>query len=174
MIVKLELMEDLYLEELRDLYDAEKQLLRALPEMAGAASAEELRSALEEHAHETESQVNRLEQVFGDLGEPSQGRKCKAMAGLIEEAKDFIEEEAEPEIKDAGLITNVQKIEHYKIAGYGSVCAHAKALGLEDQAELLHATLAEEEETDERLNLLAETINRDAVGDEITHTGDGE
>src|SRR4051794_11603998 len=104
MIMKLELMEDLYIEELRDLYDAEKQLLRALPEMANAASAEDLKSALEEHFHQTEGQVNRLEQVFGDLGESSRGKKCKAMKGLIEEAEEFIEEEAEPEIKDAGLI----------------------------------------------------------------------
>ncbi|MDB6110365.1 MAG: ferritin-like protein [Pedosphaera sp.] len=171
--MKLELMEDLYIEELKDLYDAEKQLLKALPEMAKAASAEELRQALESHVQQTEGQVNRLEQVFGDLGESGRGRRCKAMAGLIEEAQDFLEEDAEPEIKDAGLITNAQKIEHYEIAGYGSACAHAKLLGLADQVGLLDQTLAEEEETDEKLNLVAERINREAAEGEITSSADG-
>jgi ferritin-like metal-binding protein YciE len=169
--MKMELMEDLYIEELKDLLDAENQLLKALPELAKASSSKELRSMLKMHTEQTKGHVERLEQVMGKFGEPVKGRKCRAMSGLIEEAKEFLEEDAEPEVKDAALIMNAQKIEHYEIAGYGSACAHARILGLEDQAELLYKTLAEEEETDEKLNLVAEAINMDAAGREMAHTG---
>ncbi|MDB6121238.1 MAG: hypothetical protein JWQ71_231 [Pedosphaera sp.] len=169
--MKMELMEDLYIEELKDLFDAENQLLKALPEMAKSATSEELRSMLQLHTDQTKGHVERLEQVMGKFGERAKGRKCRAMTGLIEEANEFLEEDAEPEIKDAALITNAQKIEHYEIAGYGSACAHAKVLGFEDQAELLHKTLAEEEETDEKLNLVAEIINRDAAEGEVASSG---
>src|SRR4051794_11416666 len=161
-IMKLELMQDFYVEEIQDLYSAEKQILKALPEMAKAAASEDLRMAFEQHERETRAQKERLEQLFGKLGEPTKAKKCKAMAGLIAEAKEFLKEDAEPEVRDVGLITCAQKIEHYEIAGYGSAREHANVLGFQDQAELLQLTLAEEENTDEKLTLLAKGINVEA------------
>jgi ferritin-like metal-binding protein YciE len=168
--MKLELLEDFYVEELKDLYSAEKQILKALPEMAKAASSEELRLGFEQHERETRGQKERLEQLFGKLGEPAKPKKCKAMAGLIAEAKEFLAEDAEPEVRDVGLITCAQKIEHYEIAGYGSAREHANVLGFEDQAALLQQTLNEEENTDEKLTLLARSINVDAAEDEAVTT----
>jgi len=156
--MKLETLEDYYLKELRDLYDAEKQLLKALPRMAKAASHEELRSAFTEHAEQTQEQLDRLDEVLKNHGQNGRGRKCKAMMGLIDEGKDMMAERPNREIMDVGLITTAQKIEHYEIAGYGSMSTYAKMLGLRDDLKLLQQTLTEEKETDSRLTRLAKSV----------------
>src|SRR6476660_4815156 len=139
--MSLESLRDLYIEELRDLYNAENQLVKALPKMAKAASAPELRAAFEEHLAVTEGQVERLDQIFEKLGERATGKKCVAMEGLIEEGKELMKEEAEPSVLDAALISAAQKVEHYEIAGYGCVRTYAQRLGRDDDADLLQATL---------------------------------
>jgi ferritin-like metal-binding protein YciE len=161
--MKLELMEDFYIEELKDIFDAEKQLLKALPRMAEAASSPELREAFEMHLKETEEQITRLKQVFKRLEEPAKGKKCKAMAGLIKEAEEFLSEDAVPEIIDVGLITAAQKVEHYEIASYGCLATFAKLLGFAEDKELLGQTLQEEKATDGKLTMLAESLNLDAA-----------
>jgi ferritin-like metal-binding protein YciE len=142
-----------FLEELADIYDAEKQLLKALPKMAKAAENEELRAGFEEHLSQTEGHVNRLEQVFEAFGEKPKSKKCKAMKGLIEEGKDLIDEDQ----GDAALIAAAQKVEHYEIAAYGSLRTWAERMGEEDAAELLELTLGEEKATDQKLSQVAET-----------------
>ncbi|HEX6135663.1 MAG TPA: ferritin-like domain-containing protein [Longimicrobiales bacterium] len=159
----MESMQDLYLHELRDLYNAEKQILQALPKMAAKTSHTELRRAFEEHQAITEEQVRRLETIFGDLGQTPGGKKCKGMEGLIEEGNELLEEEADPDVRDAALIGAAQRVEHYEIAGYGTARTYARQLGFERHAELLQKTLDEEGRTDERLTELAENrINREA------------
>lgn len=166
--MKLETLQDLYVEELRDLYDAENQLLKALPKMAKAASSPELKSAFEEHLQITESQVNRLEQIFDKLGERPKGKKCPGMKGLIEEGKDLMSEDAEEDVMDAGLIAAAQKVEHYEIAGYGCVRTYAEQLGHTEEAELLRQTLEEEKEADHKLTELAtQCINLEAEEPEM-------
>ena len=156
--------EDLLLEELRDIYHAEKQLLKALPKMAKKAHSDKLRQAFEQHLEETNGQVERLEQVFELLDKPARGKRCEAMAGLIEEANEMIDEIKTPEVLDAALITAAQKVEHYEIASYGSVHALAEALGKSEAAKLLAETLKEEKAADEKLNKLAiSDINRSAL-----------
>lgn len=142
------------MDELRDVYDAEKQLLKALPKLAKAAEHEELREAFEEHLDQTQGHIERLEQAFEALGEQPRGKKCKAMAGLIEEGSDHIKEDA----GDAALIAAAQKVEHYEIAAYGSLRAWAELLEEEDAASLFEETLDEEKETDEKLTELATRI----------------
>jgi len=155
---------DMFLHELQDIYHAEKQLTRALPKMAKAASSDELRQAFEMHLEETKGQVDRLEQVFQLLDKRSRGKKCEAMEGLIEEAKEQMEEIEDPEVLDCALIVAAQKVEHYEIAGYGSLHALAKALGNDEVANLLGETLAEEKATDEKLNKLATgSVNKKAL-----------
>jgi len=145
-----------FVEELKDIYDAEKQLLKALPKMAKAAEHEELKEAFETHREETEEHVRRLEQVFKSIDQPAKGKKCKAMQGLVEEGQELIEEEE----GDAALICAAQKIEHYEIASYGSLESWAKLMGEQEAADILGETLGEEKATDEKLNSLAEdTIN---------------
>jgi ferritin-like metal-binding protein YciE len=156
--MKLNSLETLYVEELRDLYNAENQLLKALPKMARAASSPELKQAFEEHLDQTQEHVDRLEEIFDKLGQSPKGKKCKAMEGLIEEGSEILEEEGENSVIDAGIIAAAQKVEHYEIASYGTVCAFANMLGEEDAAELLQQTLDEEGETDKRLTELAEEI----------------
>ncbi len=151
-------LKELYIDELRDLYSAENQLTKALPKMAKAANSEELRTGFEEHLEQTKGHVNRLEQIFKELGEKPTGKKCKGMEGLIEEGKEMIEEQ-EGEALDAGLISAAQRVEHYEIAGYGCVRTYANLLGEDDAAELLDQTLDEEKETDQKLTALAEKIN---------------
>lgn len=141
------------IEELKDLYDAEKQLVKALPKMAKAAENEELKAAIESHLEETETHVERLEQAFEVLGETAKGKKCKAMAGLIEEAQDLIKEEE----GDAALICAAQKVEHYEIASYGALRAWAELLDESEAADLFQETLDEEKEADEKLTEIAET-----------------
>ena len=151
-------LHDLYVEELRDLYNAENQLLKALPKMAKAASDETLRAAFEEHLEVTRGQVDRLDRIFKKLGTKPTGKKCVAMEGLIKEGKEMMEEDAEPAVLDAALIAAAQKVEHYEIAGYGTVRTYARMLGYEEAADLLQETLDEEGETDPKLTDLAESV----------------
>jgi ferritin-like metal-binding protein YciE len=157
-IMKLDSLETLYVEELRDIYSAEGQLLKALPKMAKHASSPELKQAFEEHLGQTEEHVERLEEIFKQMDKKPTGKTCKAMKGLIEEGSEIMEEEGEESVLDAGLIAAAQKVEHYEIASYGTVRAFANMLGEEDAAELLQQTLDEEGETDKRLSELAEEI----------------
>ncbi len=161
----LDSLHDLYVEELRDLYNAEHQLLKALPKMAKAASHDDLKAAFTEHLEVTRGQIDRLDQIFAKLDEKATGKKCKAMEGLIAEAKELLEEDAEPNVLDAALIASAQRVEHYEMAGYGCVRTFANLLGYEEAAELLQETLDEEGEADKALTELAETIiNVEAVG----------
>ena len=156
--MKLNSLQTLYVDELRDLYNAENQLLKALPKMAKAASSPELQQAFEEHLNQTQEHVDRLEEIFDKLGQSPKGKKCKAMEGLIEEGSEILEEEGDPSVIDAGIIAAAQKVEHYEIASYGTVRAFANMLGEEDAAELLQQTLDEEGEADKHLTELAEEI----------------
>ena len=148
-------LENLLLDELRDLYSAEKQITKALPRMAKATSTEELRAAFEEHLTQTEGQIARLEQVFELMGHSARAKKCVAMEGLIEEAKEFLEEDMEPAVLDAALIAAAQKVEHYEIASYGTARTWAQEVGQQEAADLLQQTLNEESETDQKLSRLA-------------------
>src|SRR4051812_42126032 len=161
--MEMESLKELYVDELKDLYSAEKQLVKALPKMAKNASNPELKEAFTNHLQETEGHVERLEQIFEMLGERAGGKKCKGMEGLIEEAKELLEEDAAEEVLDAGLIAKAQHVEHYEMAGYGTVRTYARQLGLEDQAELLQETLDEEGKADELLTQIAESsVNAEA------------
>jgi len=155
-------LQELFVNELKDLYSAENLIIKALPKMAKAASSEELRSAFEEHLEQTRGHVQRLEQIFERLDESPKGKKCKGMEGLIEEGKELLEEDASPEVLDAGLICAAQKVEHYEMAGYGCVRTFAQLLGDDEAANLLQQTLNEEGETDKKLTQLAEHINVEA------------
>jgi Uncharacterized protein conserved in bacteria len=156
--MKLNTLEQLYVSELRDLYNAENQLLKALPKMGKGASADELRQAFETHLRETEGQVKRLEEIFKDLDESPKGKTCKAMKGLVEEGSEILEEDGEESVLDAGIIAAAQKVEHYEIASYGTVCAFAELLGEKEAVKLLQQTLDEESAANEKLNELAEGI----------------
>jgi ferritin-like metal-binding protein YciE len=156
-------LKDLFIEELRDIYHAEGQLVKALPKVAKTANNADLKAAIEQHLEETKGQVNRLERVFETIGEKARGKKCDGMAGLIDEAKEMMEEEAEPDVLDAGIIAGSQKIEHYEIATYGCLCTWAKQLELDEAAELLGQNLEEEKAADAKLTELAEShINAQA------------
>jgi len=162
--MSLDSLEKLFFEELKDIYHAEKQLTRALPRMAKAAESEELQQAFTTHLKETEGQIKRLEQVFKQVGQPVRGKRCKGMEGLIEEGKEMMEEEGEPQVLDAALISAAQKVEHYEIASYGCLRTYAELLGYSEAAQLLEQTLQEEEATDKKLNMLAEGgINESAA-----------
>jgi ferritin-like metal-binding protein YciE len=155
---------ELLVDELRDIYHAEKQLLKALPKMAKAAKAAKLRQAFEHHLDETNGQIERLEEAFEKLNVRASGKRCEAMAGLIEEAKEMMEEIKTPEVLDAALIVGAQKVEHYEIASYGSARELAEALGEQEVARLLDETLAEEKKADEKLNALAiSEVNKSAL-----------
>jgi ferritin-like metal-binding protein YciE len=156
--MNLDTLEQLYISELRDLYSAENQLLKALPKMAKAASSEELKDGFEKHLEQTKGHVRRLEQVFEALDENPKGKTCRAMKGLIEEGSEILKENGEESVLDAGIIVAAQKVEHYEIAGYGSARTFAHLLGQNKAAELLQATLDEESETNEILNKLAESV----------------
>jgi ferritin-like metal-binding protein YciE len=164
MMAKTTTMDELLLDELRDLYDAEKQLTKALPKMAKASSSEQLRAAFEEHLRQTEGHVERLEQIFEQLGQKASGKKCAAMNGLIKEGEDVASDTDDDSVRDAGLIAAAQKVEHYEISGYGSVRTHAHMLGHDQAVRLLQETLDEEKRTDQKLNTLAEgMINEQAM-----------
>jgi len=157
-------MQNLLIEELRDIYHAEKQLIRALPKLAKAASNDQLKQAFQQHLEETRGQVERLEQVFEKLDTRTRGKHCAAMEGLVEEAKEIMEQGLSPEVLDAALVAAAQKVEHYEIASYGSLVAYAQTCGLNEVADLLSQTLSEEKETDQKLNQLAiSEINKRAV-----------
>ncbi len=157
---------ELYIAELKDIYSAENQLVKALPKMAKASTSDELRSGFEEHLEQTKGHVERLEQIFEMLGESPKGKKCAGMEGLVEEGSEMIKEDFEGSVKDAGLIGAAQRVEHYEIAAYGTVRALAETLGETEHVSLLEETLEEEKETDEKLTELAKTINQEAEGDE--------
>ncbi len=162
--MELESLRALYVDELKDLYSAEGQILKALPRMIKAASSRPLRDALTEHERVTQKQVQRLERIFKDLDESPRGKKCHGMEGLLKEGKELISEKPEPEVLDAGLISKAQHVEHYEIAGYGTVRTWAQQLGYDQHAELLQQTLDEEGEADKTLTQLAETsINIEAA-----------
>jgi len=157
--MKIKSFEDLFHHELKDLYSAEKQLTKALPKMAKAATNEELKQAFEDHLQETEGQIERLDQIFQQLEIPTtRVQKCKAMEGLIEEGKEIMEEDLEPELLDAALICAAQRVEHYEIAAYGCARTFAQRLGFDDIVELLQATLDEEGNADKKLTEIAESI----------------
>jgi ferritin-like metal-binding protein YciE len=156
--MKLDTLQKLYTNELRDLYNAENQLLKALPKMAKAASSGELKEAFQKHLKQTKSHVERLEQVFEDIGEKPKGKTCRAMKGLIEEGSEILHEQGDESVIDAGIIVAAQKVEHYEIASYGSVRTFAHLLGKDKSAEVLQTTLDEESETNEILNKLAESV----------------
>ncbi len=164
--MRLDTLETLYISELRDLYSAENQLLKALPKMAKGASSPELKDAFEKHLEQTKGHVQRLERLFDQLDESPKGKTCQAMKGLIKEGSEILKENGEDSVLDAGLIVAAQKVEHYEIASYGSVCTFAGLLGKDEAAELLQTTLDEESETNEILNQLAESIvNPEAVSE---------
>jgi ferritin-like metal-binding protein YciE len=157
-------LDDLFLHMLKDVYHAEKQILRALPKMAKNAESDELRMAFETHREETAVQVERLEQVFELLGKRARGEPCEAIQGLIEEGKEIMEEAEVPDVMDAGLIAAAQAIEHYEIARYGTLKAWADQLGMKDAARLLDQTLQEEKKTDQLLSQLAVShLNQEAA-----------
>lgn len=167
--MKLDTLEKLYVDELRDIYNAENQLLKALPKMAKGASSSDLKNAFETHLRQTEMHVQRLEQIFAQLDESPKGKTCHAMKGLIEEGSETLKEDGEESVLDAGIIVAAQKVEHYEMAAYGSARTFARLLGQEKAAELLQTTLDEESETNESLNQLAENIvNPEAlIGSEL-------
>lgn len=155
----LETLHDLFVHELKDLYSAENQLIKALPKMSQAAQSPELKRAFDTHLRETKEQVRRLERVFKALGEKPGGKTCKAMEGLVEEGEELLEEDADPDVMDAALIVTAQKVEHYEIASYGSVCTFGRVLGYDQATEILKETMAEEERTDKLLTGIAEKLN---------------
>jgi ferritin-like metal-binding protein YciE len=156
--MKLESLRDLFLEQIQDLYDAEKHIVKALPKMEKAATATELKAAFKKHLKETETHVTRLEQVFELLGEKAKAKTCKAMQGIIAEGEATLKEDAEPEVLDAALIADAQRVEHYEIAGYGTLRAYAKLLQETACLKLIEATLKEEKATDEALTEIAESV----------------
>lgn len=160
---KLTSLRDLYIEELRDLYSAENQIVNGLPKMAEKASSPDLKTAYNEHLQQTRTQVQRLDQIFDRLGEKPTGKLCRGMNGILDEAKELMSENADASVMDAGLISQAQHVEHYEMAGYGSVIAYARMLGENDAVSLLETTLEEEKQTDAKLTrLAAQHVNRDA------------
>ena len=170
---KINTLHDVYVEQLRDLYSAETQLIKALPKMAKAAQDQTLKKGFEDHLEQTKVHAERLEEIFEGLDEKPTGKKCKAMAGLVEEGSEAISEDASPEAKDAMLIAAAQRVEHYEIAGYGTVKTYANLLGFADAAKTLEETLSEEVETDEKLTEAAEAINVEAQKGESEEVEDG-
>lgn len=158
-----ESLRELYVDELRDLYNAETQLVKALPKMAKASSTPELREAFEEHLRQTSEHVSRLEQIFDMLEEKPTGKKCLGMEGLVKEGAEMMKEDYDDDVKDAGIIGAAQRVEHYEIAGYGTVRTFAEILGEDEHVTLLEQTLEEEKQTDEKLTQLAEQINSEAA-----------
>lgn len=161
--IKLHDLKDLYLEQLRDLYSAETQLTEALPKMAEAAQTPELKQGFTDHLAQTQQQILRLESIFADLDEDPGGHTCKAMQGLVAEGSDMIKEKAVSAVKDAGLIAAGQRVEHYEIAGYGTVRTYAELLGFGQHADLLGTSEQEEKDTDQKLTQLSKQINVEAA-----------
>ena len=155
--MQLETLEDLYIHELKDLYSAEKQLIRALPKMAKAAGNQELSSGFTEHLEQTKEHAARIEKILSDHKQSTRGSKCKGMEGLILEGEELLKERPDPEVKDAGLISAAQRVEHYEIAGYGTALTYADMFGDREGAKLLKQTLDEEKETDQKLTKIAKS-----------------
>jgi ferritin-like metal-binding protein YciE len=155
-------LDELFLHEVKDLFDAEKQIVKALPKIIKAVETPELLNALEEHLTVTEKHVERLEEVFKLLEKPARGKKCAGMEGLLKEGSSLLEEEAEQPVLEAGLIGAAQKVEHYEICAYGTLIAFAQELGYEEIAELLEQSLEEEKEADEALSEISEQVNKAA------------
>jgi ferritin-like metal-binding protein YciE len=163
MASKMATLDDLYTDLLKDLYSAEKQLVKALPKMAKNAQAPDLQRAFQEHLRQTEGQVERIERIFADMEGSPRGKKCVGMEGLIEEGNELLQEDVEPDVLDAGLIAAAQKVEHYEIAGYGTARAWAERLGYDQAARLLKETLEEESMANEKLTRIAEShVNMEA------------
>ncbi len=157
-------LQDLYVSELRDLADAESQLIKALPKMAKKAENKELKEALQEHLEETKQQHRRIEQIFKRLEKGQSGKVCKAMRAIVEEGENMVEEAQEADVRDAAIIAAAQRVEHYEIAGYGTVATYAEMLGFSEDHDLLGETLSEEKEADEKLNKIAKgMVNREAA-----------
>jgi ferritin-like metal-binding protein YciE len=163
MAAKLATLEDLYTDLLKDLYSAEKQLVKALPKMAKNAQSPDLQKAFQEHLRQTEGQVERIERIFTEMGGSPRGKKCVGMEGLVEEGNELLQEDAKPDVLDAGLIAAAQKVEHYEIASYGTARAWAQRLGYDRAARLLQETLDEESMANEKLTRIAEShVNMEA------------
>ena len=160
--MKIDNLQKLYVEELRDLHSAERQIIQALPKMIKAASSPELKSALQEHLDITNQQLDRLNQIFDKLGKKGTGKKCKGMEGVIADGKEILEEDMAPEVLDAAIISAAQHVEHYEMAGYGTVRTYAGLLGETEAMKLLQMTLDEEGDADKKLTQLAERINVEA------------
>ena len=161
--MKLENLHSLLVEELQDLYSAENQIIEALPDMIEEASSPDLKNALQQHLEETRGQVRRLDQIFSQLPNVKKdGKTCKGMKGILKDGQDLLDTDAEPEVLDAGMIAGAQRVEHYEIAGYGTVRTYAQLLGRNDWAQLLEQTLNEEKQADQKLNQLASRINVEA------------
>jgi ferritin-like metal-binding protein YciE len=160
--MKVESIEDLFLDELKDLYSAEKQITKALPKLVKAASTQELSAAFDSHLEETKGHVERLEEIFQKLGKKGAGKTCEGMKGVLEEGSEVIQEIEKGPIRDAALIAAAQRVEHYEIAGYGSVRSFAQLLGKADIVELLEETLDEEKAADEKLTKISESVNQEA------------
>ena len=155
-------LQQLFVEQLRDLYDGEQQITKALPSLIDKASSSALKTALQEHLEVTRDQIVRLEKIFAELGEKSSGETCKGMKGVLDEGDHLVSKGGDPSVTDACIITSAQRVEHYKIAGYGTVKTYARQLGRTNFAQLLEQTLAEEKEADHKLSQLANTINEQA------------
>jgi ferritin-like metal-binding protein YciE len=155
--MKLMMLDDLFVEEMQDLYSAENQLVQALPKIAKAASSPELRRAFEDHLEQTKGHVRRIEEIFSEVEGSPKGKKCVGMEGLLKEGKEFLDDEIQDEVRDAALISAAQRVEHYEIAGYGSARAHAEELGYSEAVMLLQQTLDEEKDADRKLTQIAET-----------------
>jgi ferritin-like metal-binding protein YciE len=155
-------LKSLYVDELRDIYNSEQQLIKALPKMAKAANSDELRKGFEEHLEQTRRHATRLEQILSALGEPVKGKKCKGMAGIVAEGGEMMSEDFDGALMDAALISAAQRVEHYEIAAYGAVHAYAELMGESEAASLLQQTLEEEKQTDQKLTKLSEQINSEA------------
>ena len=175
--MKLKNLEELYVDQLKDLYSAEKQLVQALPKMAKAANTPALQQGFQTHLEETQNHVERLENIFSRLGSSPGRKKCKGMEGLLEEGKEAIDLDGDADVKDAALIAAAQRVEHYEIAGYGTVRTYAQRLGFSQDSDLLQKTLDEEGETDKKLTVLAEGgrfgngINEQATEDSTKSRG---
>lgn len=155
-------LQELYVEQLRDLYDAENQIIKALPDMIEVASSPELKQALNEHLEVTKTQATRLEEIFSKLGEKPKGEKCKGMQGVLQEGSDLVEDIDDPNVRDAAIIASAQRVEHYEMAGYGTARTYATLLGEDAASQLLEQTLDEEKEADDKLTELADDINVEA------------
>lgn len=160
--MKLENLQQLYLKELRDLYDAEEQITEALPKLITAAHNPALKNALKEHLDVTQKQISRLEQIFNNLNEKSSGETCKGMKGVIKEGDEIVSAGGDPATVDAGIISAAQRVEHYEMAGYGTVRTYAQLLGQQEHARLLQQTLDEEEQADQTLTKIAASVNVEA------------